>query len=70
MFWKPRSKFGRFLDERGINQRWLAKQTNITEGTISDLANGKRQPTLQTANKIVKELRKFDSKISAEDFWG
>lgn len=70
-FGKPRSKFGKFVDQHGVSQKWLAEKIGVSEATISELASGKRKaPTMSTASKIIKALRKFDSEISSEDFWG
>lgn len=70
-FGKSRTEFGKYLNGRGIKQRWLAEQTGVSETTISELASGKREaPTMKTANRIVKVLRQYDSEVSAEDFWG
>ncbi|GEO27651.1 hypothetical protein AAC03nite_34360 [Alicyclobacillus acidoterrestris] len=68
---KPRSAFGRWLDERGIKQTWLAEQSGVSVSAISALASGRAQaPTLKHAKQIIKVLQRFDAGISIEDFWG
>ena len=70
-FGKSRTKFGDYLHRRGIKQRWLAGEAQVSETTISELASGKREtPTMKTASRIIKVLRQYDSEVSAEDFWG
>lgn len=70
-FGKHRSKFGDYLNMRGIQQKWLAEQAGLAEATISELASGRRQaPNMRTANKIIKVLRTLDPDVSAEYFWG
>ncbi|PFZ10471.1 transcriptional regulator [Bacillus pseudomycoides] len=67
---KKRTSFGDYLDRRGIKQQWLVQQTGLSKSLISDLANKKaRVPTLTSATKIIKTLRKFDKHIDFDDFW-
>lgn len=67
---KKRTPFGDYLDRRGIKQQWLVQKTGLSKSLISDLANKKdRVPTLTSATKIIKTLRKFDNRIDYHDFW-
>lgn len=67
---KKRTPFGEYLDRRGIKQQWLVQRTGLSKSLISDLANKKdRIPTLTSATKIIKTLRKFDKRIDYHDFW-
>jgi predicted XRE-type DNA-binding protein len=68
---KRRSKFGEWLDERGVKQSWVAEQSGVSMSAISALASGRSSaPSLQNARAIIKALHKFDTEVSAEDFWG
>ena len=45
------------LKEIGKNQSWLAQETGLSQGHVSDLVNNKVQhPNIQTAYKITKAL--------------
>ncbi|MCQ6530925.1 transcriptional regulator [Bacillus mycoides] len=53
-----------------MKQQWLVQRTGLSKSLISDLANKKdRVPTLTSATKIVKILRKFAKHIDFHDFW-
>ncbi|AZV45189.1 hypothetical protein BAOM_4610 [Peribacillus asahii] len=67
---KPRSKVGRWLDNRGITQEWLATKTKISRNTISKIASDKDySPTLATIKKIMKAIREVDPNARSEDFF-
>lgn len=44
------------MDERGINQKWLAEAANTTEATISRYVNGIHQPNILLVVEIAKAL--------------
>jgi predicted transcriptional regulator len=68
---KRRSKLGKWLDERGISQQWLAKKSGVGRTTISNLSkgDGEHTPNASTIKKILKALRDIDSRVKADDFW-
>lgn len=68
---KNRSKLGRWLDQRGISQSWLAKESGVNRNTINELAAGNtdRSPTTRTIGKIIKALKKVDPNVKADDFF-
>jgi transcriptional regulator with XRE-family HTH domain len=67
---KPRSKFGKWLDARGVKQQWIADKSGVSRGTISQLAiDDDRMPTYSNAMKIEKALKGVDNSIRASDFW-
>ncbi|MDM5152495.1 XRE family transcriptional regulator [Bacillus sp. DX1.1] len=67
---KKRTRFGNYLDRRGVKQQWLVQMTGLSKSLISDLANKKdRVPTLTSATKIIKTLKKYDKSIDYHDFW-
>ncbi|WEH08164.1 helix-turn-helix transcriptional regulator [Alicyclobacillus fastidiosus] len=68
---KSRSKFGRWIDERGITQQEISDASGVNRNTISQLANDKTAaPSWKTKRSLIRTLRKYDSEINAEDFWG
>lgn len=67
---KERSRLGKLLDRKGIAQEWLAKETGISNNSISDLCSGVvGNPRSITRTKIIKALRQVDPNVSASDFW-
>lgn len=67
---KRRTKLGKWMDQRGITQEWLKKESGLNKNTISDLTNDlQRLPSQRTMKKILQALRKVDPNIKADDFW-
>lgn len=66
---KPRSKLGKWLDQRGISQEWLVTKSKVSRNTISELASGKRTPSISTIKKIMKVIREVDPNAKADDFF-
>lgn len=67
---KPRTRFGKWLDKRGISQEWIAKKTKISSNTISKIAsNNDYSPSLRTIQKIMKAIREVDPKAKSDDFF-
>lgn len=67
---KRRTKLGRWLDQNGVSQEDLVRISGVSRATIGRLCNdASYEPTLRTAVKIVRALRRYDNKLSVEDFW-
>lgn len=67
---KPRTKVGKWLDNRGITQEWLATKTKISRNTISKISSDKDySPTLPTIKKIMKVIREVDPGAKTDDFF-
>ena len=67
---KKRSKLGKWLDRHGVAQIEVEKETGLSRGTISRLcADDENKPTMKTAGKIIKFLKRLDKRVSYEDFW-
>ncbi|KKX53282.1 MULTISPECIES: hypothetical protein [Brevibacillus] len=67
---KKRSRLGKFLDERGIKQQWLANEAKLNKKTISQLATDDDYiPAGQTMRKVLQVLRRVDPKVKQDDFW-
>ncbi|MED1954611.1 helix-turn-helix transcriptional regulator [Brevibacillus centrosporus] len=67
---KERSRLGRWLDQRGITQQWLSRETELNRATISRIASDDEYtPNLRTVQKIIKALKKVDPRVSQDDFW-
>ena len=68
---KKRSKLGKWLDNKGISQTWLAQKSGVNRNTINELSSGNtdRSPTTRTISKILKALREIDPNVKSDDFW-
>ncbi|MBT2718312.1 helix-turn-helix transcriptional regulator [Bacillus sp. ISL-57] len=67
---KNRSKLGKWLDRRGVSQSEVSKITGVSRPTITRLcSDGKYEPNLSTAKKIIKGLRNLDPNVKSNDFW-
>ncbi|KHD85323.1 helix-turn-helix domain-containing protein [Heyndrickxia ginsengihumi] len=67
---KPRSRFGIWLDQKGISQEWVSKQTKISRNTISKIASNKEySPNLNTIKKIMKAIKEVDPRVKSDDFF-
>jgi transcriptional regulator with XRE-family HTH domain len=67
---KTRSKFGKWLDRRGIQQNEVAIKSGLGRTTISNMANDKEyKPKFSTFAKLQKGLKKMGYNIEYHDFW-
>ncbi|WP_082341347.1 helix-turn-helix domain-containing protein [Sporosarcina globispora] len=48
---------------------WLVAKSKVSRNTVSELAAGKRNPTLPTIKKIMKAIKEVDPNASADDFF-
>lgn len=49
-------KWKKLLDERGVKQAWLAKQTGLSRPHISNLLSGRVRLTFENKRKINEAL--------------
>lgn len=67
---KPRSKLGRWLDKRGLEQKDLEKASKVSHKTISNACNDKDFiPAPKTMKKILAAVRQIDPNAKMNDFW-
>lgn len=67
---KKRSKLGKWLDQKGIPQKELEKATQLNKNTISRACNDSNYiPSERVIKKILKAVKKVDSKIKMSNFW-
>jgi transcriptional regulator with XRE-family HTH domain len=67
---KPRSKFGKWLDRRGIQQNEVANKAGLGRTTISNMASNKDyKPRISTFTKLQKGLKKMGYNVEYNDFW-
>ena len=71
-WWKnpKRSKFGKWLDRNGVNQKDFAKDSNVSRATISKLCNDKNYvPSANVLKKVMKLSRTIDKSKKTDDFF-
>ncbi|GGF88637.1 hypothetical protein GCM10010916_02450 [Paenibacillus abyssi] len=69
---KKRSKFGRFIDSRGISQEELRKVTGLNKDTLTKVCSDDDVNLRDiTKDTLVRALRKLTGKTDLEksDFW-
>lgn len=67
---KKRSKLGKWLDQKGVKQEWLAKKSEVGRNTISNACGDPEYiPNGSTIKKIMKALREIDNSVRADQFW-
>lgn len=67
---RERSKFGKWLDKRGITQTWVAENSGVNRKTVGKIASDPDyEPNSKTIKKLLKALRIIDPNVKAEDFW-
>lgn len=66
---KSRSKFGRWIDRKGISQIEVEKMTGLSRGTISRICNDEDYiPKFETIGKIKKAFARKGIKIPDDYF--
>jgi transcriptional regulator with XRE-family HTH domain len=58
------TRLQKYLEERGIKQKWLCDKTGISDSAMSLIVRGKAEPTLRNARKIAKALG-----MTIEELW-
>lgn len=53
---KFKKRLQTLLEEKNMNQKELAKQSGVTEVTISRYVNGSRKPRIEIVNKLAEVL--------------
>lgn len=53
------------IRERGLKNKWIAQQIGVEESAISQIANDKRKPGVETAIRIARLLD-----TTVEDLFG
>lgn len=67
---KPRSKFGHWLDSQGIKQDEFKDMAGLSRNTISTAANDERwMPERRTAERIMDAVNEIDEDKTTRDFW-
>jgi transcriptional regulator with XRE-family HTH domain len=67
---KPRSKFGRFLDRKGIEQKEVAEKAKVSEMTLTRMCNDKNHsPRISTWVKVQRALKSMGYEVDRDKFF-
>jgi predicted transcriptional regulator len=67
---KKRSKLGKWLDKRSLEQKDLEKVSKVSHKTISKACNDTEYvPSQSVMKKILNAVRKHDPNAKMSDFW-
>jgi transcriptional regulator with XRE-family HTH domain len=67
---KSRSKLGRWMDKKGLDQKDLAKESKVSKNTVTRACNDKEYiPRQDVMKKLLKAIRKVDPNAKMSDFW-
>jgi len=67
---KTRSKFGKWLDKKGIKQNEIVNNSEIGRSTISNMCSDPdHSPRYETWVKVERALKKLGYDVKREDFW-
>jgi transcriptional regulator with XRE-family HTH domain len=67
---KKRSKFGKWLDKKGVSQQSVARKSGVSRSTISNLAKDPdHTANTRTLKKIMKALKEVDPSVKSNNFW-
>jgi transcriptional regulator with XRE-family HTH domain len=67
---KPRSKFGRWMDSKGIEQKEVAKKAKVSEMTLTRLCSDRdHSPRISTWVKIQRALKSMGYEVDRDKFF-
>jgi transcriptional regulator with XRE-family HTH domain len=67
---KPRSKFGKWMDSKGIEQKEVADRANVSEMTLTRMCNDKEHsPRISTWVKVQRALKSMGYDVDRDKFF-
>jgi predicted transcriptional regulator len=67
---KTRSKFGEWIDDKGLTQNEIANKSKVGRSTISNMCSDpKHSPRYETWVKVEKTLKNLGYNVKRNDFW-
>lgn len=67
---KPRTKFGKWVDKKGLLQKEIAKEAKLSDTTLSSMCSDPEYaPKYETWHKVKKALEKFGHNVDRHDFF-
>lgn len=69
-FGPPRSKFGKWLERKGLTQTELSAISGVADSTISGLVTGRtKKPSAKVGRKLTRACKQIDPYFDERDFW-
>jgi predicted transcriptional regulator len=67
---KPRSKFGKWMDRNGIEQKEVAERAKVSEMTLTRICNdSEHNPRISTWVKIQRALKSMGYEVDRDKFF-
>lgn len=67
---KPRTKFGKWVDKKGLTQNEIANESKVGRTTISNMCGDPEYaPKYETWYKVKKALEKLGHNVDRNDFF-
>jgi transcriptional regulator with XRE-family HTH domain len=67
---KQRSKLGKWMDKKGLDQQDLAEAAKVSKNTVSKACSEKDYiPRQDVMKKLLKAIREIDKGAKMSDFW-
>lgn len=67
---KQRSKLGKWMDKKGLDQQDLAEAAKVSKNTVSKACSEKDYiPRQDVMKKLLKAIREIDKSAKMNDFW-
>jgi hypothetical protein len=67
---KRRSKFGKWIDSKGISQEDIRRQTKLGNGTLTSLCNDSEYvPRISTWVKVQRALKSMGYEVDRDKFF-
>lgn len=67
---KKRTKLGKWLDQRGLEQQELVKAAKVSKNTVTKACNDKNYiPSQSVVKKLLTAIRQHDKNARMSDFW-
>jgi DNA-binding XRE family transcriptional regulator len=68
---KTRSKFGKWVDRKGLTQQEIAEEAKVGRTTVSNMCSDPDySPRIETWVKIQKALKNMGYNVNRDDFFG
>jgi DNA-binding XRE family transcriptional regulator len=67
---KPRTKFGKWVDKKGLTQNEIANESKVGRTTISNMCiDPEYSPKIETWVKVKRALEKLGYTVDRKDFF-
>ena len=67
---KPRSRFGKWLDRKGVSQKEVAKKAKVSEMTLTRMCSDRdHMPRISTWVKVQRALKSMGYEVDRDDFF-